>query len=93
MDGNAEICEISSRSTQFTKAQSDRLAELVTENYRKLYPSNDVAEGNKLSNQTWQMIATQLNTESLTKKTVGQIKERWNNMKRVAKKKTQAHNK
>ena len=50
MDENAEICEINSRSTQFPKAQSDRLAELVTENYRKLYPSNDVAEGNKLSN-------------------------------------------
>ena len=47
MDGNAEMCEISSRSTQFTKAQ---LAELVTESYRKLYPSNDVAEGNKISN-------------------------------------------
>jgi hypothetical protein len=78
----------------FTKSMSNRLSELVLENYRRLFPEANIPEANKLSNGAWEMITEELNAEFPGQnKTVLQVTQRWNNMKRTTKSKVQLQKK
>jgi hypothetical protein len=46
MEDNNEIAQT---RDFFTKSMSDRLLEMVFENYRRLFPKANVADANKLS--------------------------------------------
>ena len=88
MDDEQTLETATSARVFFTNAMSARLVELVTENYRRLYPTSDVADGNKLSNRTWELITQQLNSENPNNfKTVSQVQQKWNNIKRQTKSK------
>jgi hypothetical protein len=71
-----------------------RLTELVTQNYRRLNPTSDVAEGRKLSAKTWTEITSQLNVENpYNKKSSKQVMDNWANLKKMTKKKVHQTNK
>jgi hypothetical protein len=79
--------------SQFSKAMTARLIDIITENYRLLYPTSDVAEGRRLSNASWKAVTAQLNAEFPdNKKTVVQVMAKWNNYKKDTKKKVHIGN-
>jgi hypothetical protein len=79
--------EVGQTKTNFTPAMTSRLVELVKENYDDIEPGTRRADAAKTKSTAWARVTSTLNAENKDNfKTVGQVMEKWKNVKKNSKK-------